>query len=761
VNEYSVVGKPLPRVDALEKVTGKAIYTTDMHLPGMLWAKTLRSPFPHARIVNIDVTQAKRLTGVKAVLTADDTPKINFSLIPIFADQLPLTDTARFIGEAIAVVAAVDEATAEEALQLIKLDYEPLPPVFDPVEAMQPGAPRIHEHLESNIAKYITLECGNIEKGFAESDYICEDRFTTHAQSHCPMEPRCSIAAFDASGRLSVWSSTQAPYQLRERLAAACAIPMRNIRVIKPYIGGGFGVRVDMDPMEPNVVFLAKATGRPVKMAYSREEEFSATRTRHPTIMEVKIGVKKDGTLMAKQAKTIMDNGAYNSHGPAVLSYNCAMFSALYQVPNIQYDGYLVYTNKLYGGAFRGYGVPQATFAQESLMDQVAERLGMDPKELRLKNANQPGDTTANAFQITSCGLKECIEESAAVFQWGHKPAKKEGIGHCRGAGMACGIYTGMGSKGSGNNYSGASIKLDVAGSFVLATGASEIGQGSSTVLSQIAAEVLGVSIEQINLTETDTDLAPPCMGTFGSRVTYCAGRAVLEAANKMRAEILKLAAEKLNTSVEELELRDGSVSVKGAANRSLTLAELAKVSYFEKDSPIICSGYFNGPYGREFDPISYYGYPSEAFSLFNQIAEVNIDRDTGQVKVTRLVAAHDIGRAINPTMVEGQIEGGVVMGIGWALTEDTIFSQGKLVNNNFRDYKILTSLDIPEIKPVLVETIDPNGPFGAKGVGEAVMIPTAPAVTNAIYNAIGIRFRELPVTSEKILRALKEKASE
>jgi len=760
VKEYSVVGTRMPRIDALDKVTGKAVYTTDIEMPGMLHAKFLRSSMPHARVANVDTTRAKNLSGVKAVLTVDDTPKIKFGLSPITADQLPLTDKVRYAGDAVAVVAAIDNATAEMALELIKVDYEPLPAVFDPIEAMRSEAIRIHEHLESNIARHICFEAGNVEQGFAESEYIFEDRFTTQPQCHCCLEPRCCIASFDASGKLTVWSTTQETHTERALLSAACDIPIKDIRVIKPYLGGAFGLKTDLEPMEPIVVFLAKATGRPVKMTYSREEEF-ASKTRHATISELKMGVKKDGTLIAKQARVIMDNGAYNSQGPNVLSYNCGFFCSLYRVPNIKYEGDLVYTNKIPGGAFRGYGTQQATFAQESLMDEVAEGLGIDPKELRLKNANRPGETTANRFTITSCGLKECIQDSADIFQWEPNGQKKDDEICAHGAGMACGMHTGMASRGPGRNHAGAVIKLDVDGSFVLAVGASEIGQGSNTILSQIAAELLDVPIEQINLVESDTALTLPTLGSFGSRTTYCDGLAVFRAANKLKFEMLKLAAEILGTEAEDVQLTRGKIFVKISPQMSISLAQLASASYFERSAPLCCSGYFDEPRGREWDRLSLSGYPGEAFAFFNHVAEVDVNKRNGQVRVTRFVAAHDVGKAINKMSTEGQIYGGVVMGIGWALTENPIYDQGQFLNPNFRDYKILTSMDIPRITPHLVETIDSKGPFGAKGIGEAVMIPTAPSIANALYNATGIRFRDLPITSEMVLRALKEKVSE
>jgi len=757
-DSMNVVGKSLPRVDGREKVTGQAIYVSDMKLPRMLHGKILRSPLPHARIASIDISRAKKLPGVKAVITGEDIPNVKFGLAPTIADKMALeVEKVRFIGDEVAGVAAVDEDTAEEALDLIKVDYEPLDAVFDPEKAMQEGAPRIHEHLESNVVRHVPMECGDIQKGFEEADYILEDSFRTQAQAHCCLETQCCLASFDTSGRLSLWSNTQSPHDLKEKLAAICNLPMDKVRVIKPNVGGGFGRSSRIESHEPVSVFLAKATGRPVKIKFTREEEFLATRTRHPFIIRMKMGVKKNGILTAKEASVILDNGAYNSWGPIVISYACVWFSALYRVPHVKFDGYVVYTNKNYGGACRGFGDVQMTFAHESLLDEVAEKLGMDPCEIKVINANQPGDITANRIKITSCGLKECVEKSAEAIQW---KEKRKGKGRLHGVGMASMIYTAGASMGVGKNASAAFIRFEVDGSFTLSMGAADIGQGSNTVLSQIAAEELGVPIDQVRLVETDTNLTPMCMGTYGSRVTLVAGNAVREAAKKVKEKILEIASEKLEANVNDLVLNNGRVTVKGLSQPLIDLGKIAAISYYEKDSPIVCAGYYNGPFKPtdEFDPVSWVALPVPGVAFANQAAEVKVDRETGSVDVIKFVAAHDVGRAINPQSCEGQIEGGVAQGIGLALNEEIVFQDGKVKNPNFTDYKYLTSMDVPSITSILVETNEPHGPFGAKGLGEAVMIATAPAVANAVYHATGIRFKELPITPEKVLRALKEK---
>jgi len=490
MDNYSIVGKRIPHRDAVEKVKGSAVFASDIKLSGMLHGKILRSPVPHARIRNIDISKAKKLNGVKAILTSKDTPQIKFSISPTWADKLILVDKVRYIGDEIAAVAAVDEEIAEEALELIEVEWEELPAVFDPLEAMQPGAPLLHAAAENNISKTLTMECGSVAEGFAEADLIFEDTFQTQAQSHCSLETHCCIATCSPTDDVKIWVNSQAPHPLRQKLSAALNIDAATIHVTTPFIGGGFGSKIDLEPAQAICVLLAKKTGKPVKIEHSRKEQFMATRMRHPTISKLKFGVNRDGTIVAKQAEVVIDNGAYNSHGPAVMAYNNVMFSTLYRVKNIKYEGQLVYTNKNWGGACRGYGDPQATFAQEVMLDMIAEELNMDPIELRLKNANIPNEVTANAVKITSCGLKECLTEAREASGWIAKKADKKKY---RGLGVAAMLYTGGGSIGSGFNYSGATMQMNADGTFHLLMGAVDIGQGSNTILSQMAAEIMGV----------------------------------------------------------------------------------------------------------------------------------------------------------------------------------------------------------------------------------------------------------------------------
>jgi len=756
MEQHSVVGKRIPHKDAVGKVKGSAIFTDDIKSKGMLHGKILRSPLPHAKIINIDVSKAHKLIGVKAIVTAEDTLREKFSISPTWADKMVLEDQkVRYVGDEIAAVAAVDEDTAQEALDLIQVDFGELRGVFDPVEAMKPGAPIIHDSVENNLSKAIHLECGNVEEGFASADLILEDTFSTQAQSHCSLETHCCAAAYAPNGEITIWVSTQAPHPLRQRLSLVLGIDAAKIHVVTPFVGGGFGSKIDLDPAQAISVLLAKKTGKTVRISNTREEQFVATRIRHPTIHDLKFGVKRDGTIVAKQARVVMDNGAYNSHGPAVLLYNNVMFSSLYRVKNIKYEGYLVYTNKNWGGACRGYGDPQATFAQESMMDIIAEQLDMDPIDLRLKNANNPNEITANKVKITSCGLRECLTQAKQASNWAEK---KEAKSKYRGLGIASMIYTGGGSIGSGFNYSGATIQMNADGTIHLLVGATDIGQGSNTILTQMAAEVLAVDPEAIRLTTADTDTTFPCMGTFGSRVTFCAGSAVTQAANGLKLQILENATKMLEANIKDLEVKDKKVFVKGSPAKALSYAEIGAASFYKNKKPLVAHGYYNGPeVSKDFDPITYRGYPSPALVFATHIAEVEVDPGTGRVDVIDFVAAHDLGRAINPLLAEGQIEGGVAQGIGWALTEGLKYENGEIINPNFHDYKILTIKDVPKITPILVETIDPNGPFGAKGIGECAMVPTAPAVVNAIYDAVGVRIKDLPATPEKIFNGLKE----
>jgi 4-hydroxybenzoyl-CoA reductase alpha subunit len=750
--EYAVVGKRLPRVDSQVKATGEALFTTDMTLPKMLYGKILRSPHPHARILHIDTSMAKRLAGVKAVITGKDTLGIRFG---IHADQQALpVDKVRYIGDEVAAVAATDEDLAEEALGLIKVEYEVLPAVFDPLEAIKPGAPQIHEGVKNNVSASPGYNIGDVEKGYAESDYVREDVFTTQTQFHCTLESRSALASYDATGKLTVWSSNQAPYPVGQDLAKTLGMPLGKVRMIKPFMGGGFGAKREMLAADFCASLLSIKSGRPVKITYTREEEFIATRRRHPMHLTLKTGVKKDGTLMAKELTIVADGGAYNSRGPAVVTLAGMEFASLYRCDNVWFKGYHVYTNNPVGGPFRGFGQVQLRFADETQLDMIAEAIGMDPVELRLKNAVQSGDLTASKRRITSCGFSDCIRKVAEESGWQQKRSSPTPN---RGVGIACNDYVVGARSLGGPDSSSAFVKLHDDGTVSLLTGAADIGQGSDTTLSQIAAEELGMALDDIRITAADTEITPTDLGTFGSRVTFTAGNAVKMAAADAKRQLFEVVAEKLEANIEDLEARDGRVYVKGSPGVGMSIADAVKEGILIRGTHILGRGSYSAP-SEPWDYQSAQGNLSPAYSYGVQIAEVQVDPETGRIDVLNVTAACDCGFAINPMALEGQIEGAVVCGVGMALYEDWYHENGLTLNPSYLEYKVPTSLDSPAVDVNLVEPIDPLGPFGAKGVSEGAQVPVAAAVANAVYDAIGVRIKDLPITPAKILKALEEK---
>jgi 4-hydroxybenzoyl-CoA reductase alpha subunit len=769
--EFAFIGKRVPKLDAIDKVTGRAIYGHDMKLPRMLYGKILRSERAHARILNIDTSRAEKLPGVKAVITGNDIPDIRVG----FAKDNPILKTGkvRSFRDEIAAVAAVDEDTAQEALELIRVEYEDLPAVFDPEEAMKPGAPLIHEKAERNILSIMTQSYfhGDVEKGFAESDVVIEDRFTLTWVAHCCMGTSFCLASFDNSGNLTVWSSTQMPFMSQRELSTALKIPPDKIRVIKTTIGGGFGSKLDTYPYEPICAVLAQRTGRPVRITFTREEEFIASPTRQPVICDIKSGAKKDGTLTARQIKMILDNGAYSSWGATTPLVMMMTISSLYRVPNVKYDVLVVYTNHPYAGAMRGYGNPQATFVVESHIDMLAHDLGMDPREFRLKNANQPGDITGQGVKITTCGLNECIEKAAESVGWQEKRGKRRPDGSTsspqrpvegaanRGVGMAAQLHVGGGARIYPSDGCGTTIKVDDYGKVTVITGSTDMGQGSETVIAQIVAEEMGVPVESITVLNTDTDITPWDVGAHASRTTFIAGNSARLAAADAKRQILKAAAQAYKQKAENLDMREGQIFVKDEPEEGIPYAKAIRAGHFRPDGDVILARVWYEPPTEKQDK-EFRGNISAAYAFAAQAAEVEVDTETGEVKVLKIAAAHDVGRALNPMAVEGQIEGGVSMGLGYGLGEELVLEKGRMLNPNFADYALPTVLDMPPIDPIIVETIDPEGPFGAKGMAEPANNPTAPAIANAVYDAVGVRIKDLPITAEKVLKALKEKKS-
>lgn len=780
--EFAVVGKRIPRRDAPEKTTGAAKYTVDIQLPGMLIGKVLRSPYPHAKILKIDTSRAEKLRGVAAVITIDDVPNKVFNcamsnaviegaavavevteehveegggltekaaFVGDVLDQRVLTDKARFVGDAVAAVAAINESIAEEALELIDVEYEKLPAVFDSEEAMKPGAPRIHDAAEGNIAVHQPFPFDeDVEKGFKEADYIVEGTFRTSKQKHCQLEASSCVANFDATGRLTIWSPGQAPHPFKKMVAGLFDIPEGMIRWLTPYVGGAFGHYASLWA-EPICIALARKTGKPVKLAYTREEEFIATDSRAPAILTGKMGVKKDGTITSMQTKAISNAGAYVCHAASTTAASMAWFFALYRYLNREGEADVVYTNTPCTGAFRGYGNPRAMFELEQLVDMAAESIGMDPLEFRLKNIKRTGEPSwIPGLPIENSGAEECIKRGAERIGWKEKRTqKKEGIRR-RGVGMACAIH-------SASAYpflmeqSNAFIKLNSDGSANLMVSPVEIGVGILETLCQIAAEELGVHAEDIHIVHGDTDITMFDLGTFSSRSTYVLGMAVLKAAREAKKKLLERAARRLGVSAEELETKDRRIYVKTAPEKGVSVAEIARDTLYNYE--LGKGEHISGKYSFQ---------PTHSPIFQASFAEVEVDTETGEVKVLKMVVAHDIGRAINPMTVEGQLEGGAVQGLGYTLTEDFAVDKntGKIITDSFATYKIPSTLDIPEIEVILVEQPVASGPFGAKSVGESGMILVAPIIANAIYNAVGVRITELPMTPEKVLKALKAK---
>lgn len=761
----SPVGKSVPRIDAWEKVFGQAKYVFDMKLPGMLIGKMLRSPHAHAKILKIDISKALKLEGVKAVITAEDTLKIKFGsneyFFPYTIDQLPLEfEKVRYIGDEIAAVAAVDEETAEKALSLIEVEYEVLPAVFDPVSAMKPGSLQIHASM-NNIGVMLPVNFGNADKALKESDYVREDVFYLQSAAHCPLEPHVSVAQYEtASNKITLWTSTQAPFKVREALAKTLKMETADIRVIKLNVGGGFGGKLEMLPMDFSACLLSKKSGGlPVKITCSREEEFSFTRRKHPMIYKLKSGVKKDGTLMAITGEVIADGGAYCSYGPTLIAASIMRIFMVYKIENIRLVGFRVYTNNPISGAIRGFGGAQSGFAVESHMDMLARGIGMDPAAFRLKNATDPDTVTINKIIISTNGLKDCISKVLEICNWKEKIGKSRVSGE-KALGIGMGITADvMGSKMYKSHESaGSIIKVEEDGSIYLFTGAADIGQGSDTALAQIAAQELGVAYERIRVRAADTETTPFDTGSFASRVTFISGNATKNAATDAKKQILEIVAQELKCDIGDLDIRDECV-VKKADN--------AKIMDFDKAIQLCYSFNYGrliigrGSYNPKTTPIDFRtgeGNISGSYSFEAQVAEVEVNRKTGEVNVIKMYDVHDVGYPINPLSVQGQIEGSIVMGIGYTLYEDLQFKEGRLVNPSFAKYLIPRSTGIPKIETLFIETNDPQGPFGAKGIAEASLLPTSAAIANAIYDAVGVQIKDLPITPEKVLKALKEK---
>lgn len=749
---FTFIGKRVPKPDARDKATGAALYATDLVVPRMLHGKILRSRYPHARILKIDTTKAEKLPGVVCVITAEDTPKIGYGY---GKDNLPLKyGKVRSLMDEVAAVAARTPEIAEEALSLIEVEYEELPAVFDPIEALKEEAPLIHEQRGDNLSITYDYVHGNVDEGFDQAEHVVEGHFDVQFQAHACLGPCACIAEWQTDGTLLMRSPTQVPFLYQKDMAELLGIKGSQVRVEQPYIGGGFGSKLDLYPYEAVAALLAKKAGRPVKIEYDRTEEFLYSPVRSPMTMDVKTGCTKDGHLTVRTADVISDDGAYNSWGAVTPLVSMQTVSALYRVPHCHFLCRIVYTNNPYGGAMRGFGNPELTFACEVQMDELAELCGMDPLEFRLLNSNQPGDVTGAGLKITTCGLPECLQKSAAEVDWReNRKSKQTG----QGVGLAGVIHVGGGARIYPSDGCGVIVKINDFGKVSIISGSTEIGQGSDTVLTQIVAEELGVPLEWVSLVHTDTDVRPWDVGVHASRTTFIAGNAAQRAARKAKEQILEVAAELLKADIRELTIKEGKVFVTKNPEQSLPIGKVIRSRHFRPGGQVVIGEHYYDP-PTEHQDKEWRGNISATYGFGAHAVQVEVDEETGKVKVKKVAAAHDVGRVINPIGAEGQVDGGVAMGIGYALSEQFHLDRGRLLNPNFTDYKVLTTMDIPEVVPIFVETNDPAGPFGAKGMGEMTMVPTPAAIANAVYHATGIRIRSLPITPEKVLRALKER---
>ncbi|MGY4707007.1 xanthine dehydrogenase family protein molybdopterin-binding subunit [Candidatus Bipolaricaulota sp. J31] len=765
-----VVGKSVRKVDGVALATGQPVFTLDVDFPGAAVGKILRSPYAHAEIVRIDTSRAEELPGVLCVLHHGNVPRIPYTTAgqgwpePSPYDSFLFDKKVRFVGDRVAAVAAISEEIADEALRLIEVEYRELPAVVDPAEATAPGAPVIHDEEdargihdpEHNVAAAIDIRVGDIERGFAESDVVVETTCEFPYVQHVPLEPHRVVAYLDEEGRLVIRSATQVPFHVRRIVARALGLPLSKIRVIKPRIGGGFGTKQEII-LEDVAAALALRTRRPVVMKYTRAEEFVAARTRHPMKVRVKLGAKKDGRIHAIEMDVLSNTGAYGTHSLTVLSNVGSKTLPLYnKAPHLWFHGKAVYTNLPVAGAYRGYGATQGYFALEVAVDELAEKLGMDPLELRLKNHIRAGETSpifekigegraGKAQVVKSCALEECIREGAKRIGWAEKRGKRIRNGNwAHGVGMALSM---QGSGITDIDMAAATVVMNEDGTFRLLVGATDLGTGSDTILAQIAAETLGVPVEAISVYSSDTDFTPFDTGAYASSTTYVSGGAVLRAAREVRRQLLEVAAAILGEPPDDLELRDGKV-VSPNSGKEVPLSEVGhRAMYVTDQRHIIATASFVAP---ESPP------PFAAF-----FAEVAVDAETGVVRVVKFVGVADCGTPINPALAEGQLEGAIVQGIGHTLYEEMLISpRGRVRNPSLFDYRIPTAADVPDIEVVLVPTDEPTGPYGAKSIGEIGINGPAPAIANAIHDAIGVRLYRIPFTPERVLRAIRAKSS-
>ena len=770
--DFAVVGQSVYRKDANPKVTGQALHVGNIEMPGMLHVAVLRSPYAHARIKRIEKSKAEKLAGVAVVLTGAEIakmPGVDPHFGPAFRDQPILAvERACFIGDPVVAVAAVDRRTAEDALQLVEVEYESLPAVFDVLEAVKPDSPLVHEqhrpakafadlaHVkagqQSNICYHFKLRTGDVESAFAEADRIFEDTFSSPPAQHVPMEPHVTLAYLDEHQRLNVWTASQSPSYVRTELSTTFGIPMNRIRVRVPYLGGGYGAKL-YAKLEPLVTVFALVTKKPVRYALTREEEF-LTITKHKVVTKIKSAIK-NGSITARKCEVFWDTGAYAEIGPRIGHKSGYTSAGPYRIPNVWIDSYCVYTNKVPAGAFRGFGVPQVIWAYDSQMDIIARAIGADPVEFRLKPALEEGEKFATGTPVHSFGIKEAIRQAAQAIEWS-KPKPLQTGTKLRGKGIAAGVKAVLTP-----SISGAIVIMNADGTANVLSSTVEMGQGSEATMGQIVAEELGIAFDRVHIVQPDTDVTPYDTITAGSRSTYHMGNAVRAAAGKIKAELCEAVASKLEVDPDDLVARNGRISVRGMEERGMTVGEIFLAKFGSLGTTLAAEAVCQ-PTAAHMDPetgqsekCTEYWFPSAT------AAEVEVDTETGRVTILQLFSVGDTGTAINPSHCEQQLQGAAVMHLGLTMFEEMIFDQGQLVNGSLLDYQVASFKDMPEfIKPIVVQVPHDSGPFGAKGAGETGALTVAPAVANAIEDAVGIRIRDLPITPERVLRALAEKKS-
>ncbi|VEN73487.1 4-hydroxybenzoyl-CoA reductase [Candidatus Desulfarcum epimagneticum] len=782
MSDFNVINSRATRVDTPDKASGRAVFIDDMTMPGMLFGALLQSPLAHARIKSVDISDALKVPGVRDIVTAKEAGAVKYGVSPARYDEtLFCVDKVRYVGDEIAAVAAEDPDAALEAVSRIRVDYEELPVVLTIEEALAEGAPLVHEEYPRNLCAEVHQEFGDVEAALKECHVTRTDTFKSKRQDAAFIEPQGCLAHYDLSGRLTLYSSTQVPHYVQRTVAMVLKIPVGRVRVIKPYVGAGFGIKAAANPMELAACLLSMRTGKPVKMNYSREQVFLFGRARHRFIHKMTTGVKKDGSIMALKHECHLDGGAYSSFGIATVYYSGSLLGGPYKMPHMKYDGYRVYNNKPACGAQRGHGGVIARAAWEQQLDMLADELGMDPIEFRLKNIMTAGDVTCNDLNMSSLGMKECVEAIRDQSDW---KKKRDALPKGRGIGVACGFFV----SGAGypiyrsDTYHGTVvIKLtEDGGTALVYTASAEIGQGSDTAFAMIAAETLGLRLEDVRLASGDTDFGVD-LGAYSSRQTLMTGQAVKDAAENVKSQVLEALSAELDIPVEDMDIANSVIVFKKpgadfAAIRDryikehrgwtdnpsgdLTFKEAARIAFLAKGSIVGTGKYKPTQLGGKFKGAAVGTSP--AYGCSAQVAEVSVDMDTGHITVESVTDAHDCGRAINRTSVEGQMEGSVFMGLGEALFEEVKFDdKGKVVNCDLAEYKMPTALDMPEIRTIIVESEEPNGPFGAKEVGEGAIMPTIPAILNAVYDAVGVRFDELPLTCERVYMALKKKKRE